>query len=91
MDELDDPNPEHLSDKPTPLSATTDVRVSASKSLAERFTKPLDKVPAAAAPEPVAETAEETPRSSDDMEVEDMVLDKQPEEEDTSNKIKDDS
>lgn len=91
VDELDDPSPDHLSDKPTPLSAVTDIRASSSKSLEERFTKPLDKIlPASVAPPAVVEKQEETPRSSDDMEVEDMVLDKRPEE-DSSDKIKDDS
>ncbi|KAL1748067.1 hypothetical protein HDZ31DRAFT_60601 [Schizophyllum fasciatum] len=39
VDELDDPRPGHLSDKPTALSAVTDVPEEAEKALGARFTK----------------------------------------------------
>ena len=39
VDELDDPRPGHLSDKPTALSAVTEVPEEAEKALEARFTK----------------------------------------------------
>jgi serine/threonine-protein phosphatase 4 regulatory subunit 2 len=71
VDELDDPRPGHLSERPTPLSAVT-----AGLSLDERFIKSSEMQPA---PDHEASMNQNNSTPSvtrdEDKEVEDMVLD----------------
>ena len=65
VDELDDPSPGHLSDHPTPLSATTTVDPKAVTTLAERFVKSTEEEQQSSAAQHEAEQA------SEDMTVDD--------------------
>lgn len=88
MDELDDPNPEHMSEKPTALSATTtttDKPVTKGMfggSLEERFVKAEESEASA--------EAEAAASSSEAKAVEKMVLD-EPKEEEKDTDVKMDS